>query len=292
MPARVHKAPKRKTRAKSKSVPASSAPTQSEPVLAGQTASTRIEPDHIRAAQTIYFASVLEYLEAFQVAQHLLLANRAKKGAAPLIAHYAKAAEHWLEQSDRRDLYTRALGIPGGGENAAVNEQFGVLWSRFIGAVAAVAAKGVPADLLSVQEIWQAARDLVRNLSQHIDAETLSAAQRLKRQAGEVVQFLSERETRSAFAAEDMWTLIEHVARHEWQGTSDTVTFRALATSAAIIFNWLAKNAYRLSRAFQRVAAKDLHMHPTDAELLIECSRWLALQVKPKAKRARKHPSP
>jgi hypothetical protein len=63
----------------------------------------------------------------------------------------------------------------------------------------------------------------------------------------DVIRLLSDPEIESAYGARDMWQVISQVCQLELGGARNTVRYRTLATSGAIIIAWLAKNSKKLS---------------------------------------------
>src|SRR5215813_3376578 len=99
--------------------------------------------DNIRAVQVAYSAAMLEELKVFQVVDRLtqlfqfglLTINRRTTGSN--LYKYFKEAPLRLSELDRRNLYARTIGAPGGSDGAVVNRDFNDLWLRFISRVAA-----------------------------------------------------------------------------------------------------------------------------------------------------------
>lgn len=250
-----------------------------------------LHPQHIRAAQAVYFASLFEYLTAFKVVDLLIQAYKKGKLRAldpqtlMLLQHYAEQAKSRLSEAARRDLYTQALGIPGGGDGIVPNHEFAQLWLRFIKTVAAYAkqvrselAHHKALDLLEVDAIRAAAQALAANLSAHGGGETYTAAAELHKQVTELATILSEPKLQQAYGVVDMWQLMERVAHLEWGQGADSVRYRTMASCAGVIMAWLAKNASRLGHSASKLERPNLHVHPTDAELILECQRWLEVQ--------------
>jgi hypothetical protein len=286
---------------RSKSPPAPKPkPRPASPVPAREDQLT-ILPQHIRAAQSIYFASLFEYLNVFRVLD--LVAQALKKGKLRALdedtrhrlQRYADAAPARLTEQERRNLYTQALGIPGGDAGSAPNNEFGDLWLRFISAVSACLKQKRVRELLRNKALDLALEDAVRDPARRLAANlslyggaVFLAAQELQKQITEISAILSEPKLQAAYGVDDMWQLLERVAHLEWGEGADSARYRAMASSAAVIMAWLAKNAARLWKRPSKFERPNSHLHPTDAELILECERWLDAQKPDKKSRARK----
>ena len=97
--------------------------------------------DNIHALQLLYFAAMLEDLRVFDVADRLL--ELFQSGLLPIEDHERaermfgewRDARARLSEKERRDVYARVLGVPGGEEPPAPNREFAGLWLRFLSAV-------------------------------------------------------------------------------------------------------------------------------------------------------------
>ncbi|MFA6986804.1 MAG: hypothetical protein WC213_11415, partial [Arenimonas sp.] len=138
--------------------------------------------ENLDGAQAIGFASSCEDMYMPQVVerivelfrQGLLPLGRGKAGDY-LFNYYKKAGERMTE-GERRDLYMRVLGTPGGEVSGTQpNREFKELWLRFVSAVSAFGRQlsvdrmlrsNVPVSV-SQEQVRKAGRDLAANLSLH-----------------------------------------------------------------------------------------------------------------------------
>ena len=263
-----------------------------------------IVADNIRAVQAIYSAALLEELKAFQVVDRLVA--RFQQGALPIgrgragrnLFKYWKESPSRLSETERRSLYARVLGLPGGEAEVIPNREFNDLWIRFLSSVAQLSAREKTTEsttskpeTVSAEDIKAAARDLAVNLSLHGFGFASFAATELQKQIDDVIRLLSSPEIRTAYGSRDMWQVIEQVAANELGGARSGVRYRTMLTSGATIIAWLAKNSRKLnsvtsasilstkaltgpqrSRGEVRVTT-----NPTDRDLLDACQLWLAV---------------
>src|SRR5688500_16565030 len=97
-----------------------------------------IAAENIRASGVIYAAYLMEQLGAFSVIDRIL--ELQQQGLLPLgrgkasqaLHEYFKQSAERLSETERRDLYARTLGIPGGSANVEPNRDFAALWLRFV----------------------------------------------------------------------------------------------------------------------------------------------------------------
>ncbi|HSC79576.1 MAG TPA: hypothetical protein VLC08_04420, partial [Chitinolyticbacter sp.] len=101
-----------------------------------------IVQENLHAVQAIYFSFMLEEARMFQVVerivelfrQGLLPLGRGKAG--DYLFRYYKSAGERITEAERRDLYMRAFGAPGGDPNGNMpNREFNELWLRFVSSV-------------------------------------------------------------------------------------------------------------------------------------------------------------
>src|SRR5687767_11056659 len=100
-----------------------------------------IVPENIRAVGAIYFASMVEELKFFDVADRLVelyLDGRLAIGrsdARSLLDAYWRNASATMSSAQRRDVYARAFGVRGGDDESLQNREFNDLWMRFVSSV-------------------------------------------------------------------------------------------------------------------------------------------------------------
>jgi hypothetical protein len=262
-----------------------------------------IVADNIRAVQAIYSAALLEELKAFQVVDRLV--ELFQQGALPLgrgragrnLFKYWKESASRLSESERRSLYARALGLPGGEVEVVPNREFNDLWIRFLSSVAQLVREETTewtvgkSETVSADDIKAAARDLAVNLSLHGFGWAGFAATELQKQIADITRLLSAPEIIAAYGARDMWQVIDQVAANELGGSKSSVRYRTMLVSGATIIAWLAKNPRRLNsvsgasiistKALTGSRRSRLEVraiaNPTDRDLLNACQQWLAV---------------
>ena len=261
-----------------------------------------IVADNIRAVQAIYSAALLEELKAFQVVDRLV--KLFQQGALPIgrgragrnLFKYWKESATRLSEAERRHLYARALGLPGGEAEAVPNREFNDLWIRFLSSVANLSAREettestvVKSETVSSENIKAAARELAVNLSLHGYGWVGFAATELQKQIADITRLLSTPEIVAAYGARDMWQVIDQVAANELGGARSSVRYRTMLASGATVIAWLAKNSRRLNSVAGAsiISTKALTgrsrgevrviVNPTDRDLLNACQQWLAV---------------
>jgi hypothetical protein len=228
---------------------------------------TAIVPETIRALGALYFAAQLEELRMFDVVDRLV--ERFLGGLLP-VGQSSEALREWPavrtspSLEERRDLYARAFGLPGGDPGGLPNSEFGDLWLRFLAAVAALdrspaggGTKDTPAG--DPRHATAAARALAVHLSACTGPAAMAGP--VERQTRKAIDVLSDPEIQSAYGARDVAGLIDSVALMEFGGARDSARILTEANSGVAVFAWLA----------QRSA------DPTDADLVHACEHWLAV---------------
>lgn len=265
-------------------------------------ARNEIVADNIRAAQVIYSAAMLEELKVFQVVDRLtqlfqlglLTVNRRATGSS--LYKYFKEAPLRLNETDRRNLYARTIGAPGGVEGAVVNRDFNDLWLRFVSRVSLLnRQRELEAAIADANElaVRRAARELSQNLSLHGWGMALFAAVDIQKQIAFAVKLLSDPEITSAYGTNDMWQVVDQVATMYLGGAANTNRYRTMAVTGATVISWLAANTAKLqnkntrlplikirkSASARRRQSELLKMgtKPTDSELLHACEQWLSV---------------
>ncbi|XZG68936.1 hypothetical protein ACTSKR_09740 [Chitinibacteraceae bacterium HSL-7] len=266
-----------------------------------------IVQENLHAVQAIYFSYMLEEARLFQVIerivelfrQGLLPLGRGKAG--DYLFRYYKTAGERITEAERRDLYMRAFGAPGGDPNGTMpNREFNELWLRFVSAVSNFARQISVEKLLrqnvpmavSQEQVRKAARDLAANLSLHGYGIAYFAATELQQSILEFRDVLSDAEIKGAFGARDMWQVIDQVNANYLGGARNTYRYRVQANAGAIIVRWLAKNHQRMSGRFGtdvisidaltnpqlRALGGDRPLvDPSDWDLVNACEQWLAV---------------
>ena len=263
-----------------------------------------IQRENLNAAQAIYFAYMLEEMRLPQVVERIVELFRSGllplgRGAAGdyLYNYYKKAADR-ITEGERRDLYMRLFGAPGGNPNGnEPNRDFNELWLRFVSAVSSFARQltvdrmlrtNIPVAV-SQEQVRKAGRDLAANLSLHGYGIAYFAATELQTMILEYRDKLSDPEIRGAFGARDMWQVIDQVNANYLGGTRNTHRYRTQARAGAVIIRWLANHHERLSGRFGEVislaaltnpqlrGSDQPTVAPNDWDLVQACEQWLAV---------------
>ena len=272
-----------------------------------------IVKDNLYAVQAIYFCFTLEEMRLFQVVerivelfrQGLLPLGRGKMGDY-LFGYYKRAAERFTE-SERRDLYMRLFGAPGGNPvGGEPNRDFNELWLRFVAAVSSFARqltvermlRGTVPLAVSQEQVRKAGRDLAANLSRNGFGIAYFAATELQQSVLEFRDLLQDAEVRSAFGARDMWQVIDTVNVNYLGGARNTYRYRTQSRAGAVIIRWLANNSARLAGVAGNVidisqvlnpvvraanTSTNPTVDPTDWDLVNACEQWLAVGGVPEA---------
>lgn len=263
-----------------------------------------IQHENLKAAQGIYFAYMLEEARMPQVVEKIV--DLFRSGLLPLsygkvgdylYGYYKKSSER-ITEGERRDLYMRALGAPGG--DPALNQpnrEFNELWLRFVSAVSSFGRQlsvdrmfrsHVPLSV-SQEQVRKAGRDLAASLSRSCYGIAYQFSSELKSLIIEYRDLLSDPEIRNAFGARDMWQVMDQVNINYLGGARNSHRYRTQAKAGATVIAWLMKNHLRLNNRYGDVIAvnaltnpqlrgSDRPMEdPTDWDLLQACEQWLAV---------------
>ena len=280
------------------------------PDLEAETAVDIVEAN-LHALQAIYFAGTLEEARLFAVMDKIVeLFNQgvlplSRGSGGDLIFRYWKKSNERFTEVERRNLYARSFGWPGGeAVQTAVNREFNDLWLRFISAVASFSRQLTLDDLLrsaspgavSQEQVRKAGRDLAANLSLYGYGMAYFAATELQTVIREIIAVLSDDEVKACYGARDMWQVVDQVATLELGGARNSVRYRTMAQSGAVIIRWLAKNGPRLSAVgglrlldevslrLQRNGSSKPTVDPNDQDLVDACQQWLAVTGTPEAR--------
>ncbi len=267
-------------------------------------AKVEIVAENLHALQAVYFASMLEEMRLFQVVdkllemfhQGMLPVGRGKAG--DFLYRYWKQSNDRLTEAERRNLYQRAFGFPGGDPSVPGNREFGDLWLRFVSAVSSYSRQNNLQQLLtsqipgsvSLEAVRRGGRDLATNLSLHGYGIAYFAATELQTQLTEAITLLSDSEIKSSFGAGDMFQVIDQVATLELGGARNSIRYRTLADSGAIIIRWLANarmilaksNSWKLN--LNAEGSSKPKVTPSDIDLVNACEQWLAVTGTPEQK--------
>ncbi len=276
------------------------------------TATVEIVEANIHAMQALYFAAMLEELKVFQVVTKLVeqfhygMLPLSKGVAGDTLFRYWKRGDDNFTELERRNLYVRAFGFPGGETTEIPNRECNDLWLRFVSGVSSFQRQvtienllrpggaGIP-GAVSQEQVRKSGRDLAGNLSLHGYGIAYFAATELQDQIKEIQKLLSDPEIKNAYGARDMWQVVDQVATLELGGAKNSVRYRTMAHSGAVIIRWLANRAPILaSSSLERVlkeedirsqisAKKRDMVEPTDFDLVNACEQWLAVTGTPEA---------
>jgi hypothetical protein len=265
-----------------------------------------IQKENLHAVQAIYFVYMLEEMRIFQVVERIVELFR--QGLLPLgrgiagdflFSYYRKTSER-ITETERRDLYLRLFGAPGGTPGAEPNREFNELWLRFISAVSSFARQNTVEHLLrstipsavSQEQVRKAARDLGANLSRNGYGIAYFAATELQQTILEFRDVLQDPELRAALGAKDMFQVIDTINVNYLGGARNTHRYRTQSKAGAVIIRWIANNAARLSNISGDVisleqlnnarvrAAVNGHnptVEPSDWDLINACEQWLSV---------------
>src|SRR6266487_6639257 len=200
-------------------------PVSAPPARQSEVTNGEIVSANLRALETVYFTAMLEEARLFDVVDRLV--TMFSHGMLPLGPGRAGAMlyRHWkghhsrLTTEQRRGVYARAFGLPGGDARVVSNREFNDLWMSFVSIVGMYSAElqSLPPDQRSVsaEEVLVSGRILAINLSTHGHGLAWFAAQDFKLELQQVIELLSDAELQSAFDAKDAWQVIHNVAASE-----------------------------------------------------------------------------
>jgi hypothetical protein len=257
---------------------------------------------NLRALQPVYFAAMLEEARLFDVVDHLvgmfghgLLPLGPGRAGAMLYRHW-KGHHSRFTTAQRRNVFARAFGLPGGDASVMPNREFNDLWIRFVSIVGMYSAElqSLPPGQRSVstEEVLVGGRTLAINLSTHGHSLAWFAASDFKLEIQQAIELLSDAELQNAFGAKDSWQLIRNVAAVELAARPNVPRAHTRAESGVIIIRWLANRRARLLRPRSanilrhedicegRTAAsqnKKPAVYPTDSDLVTACEQWLGV---------------
>ncbi len=266
-----------------------------------------IVKENLNAVQAIYFSYQLEEMRMYQVVERIVELFR--QGLLPLgrgrvgdylYKYYQKAAER-ITESERRDLYFRCFGAPGGNPNIGEpNRDFNELWLRFLSAVSSFARQLTVDRLLrssmpmsvSQEQVRKAGRDLGANLSRNGFGIAYNAAIEMQQSILEFRDVLTDPDLRNVFGARDMWQVIDLVNANYLGGSRNTHRFRTQSRNGAIVIRWIANHVQQLSNVAGPVLLVDQIVNPqmrsadpdhkptvdpSDWDLVNACEQWLAV---------------
>ncbi|HJQ33699.1 MAG TPA: hypothetical protein VJ866_16065 [Pyrinomonadaceae bacterium] len=269
-----------------------------------------IQADNLHAIQAIYFTAMLEELKIFDVVEKLVelfqlgMLPVGKGPAGDYLYTYWRRSADRISEVERRNLYARAFGFPGGdAAQGNPNTDFNDLWLRFVSSVSSFVRQlkvdnllraNVPVSI-SQEQVRKAGRDLAANLSLHGYGIAYFVATDLQNSVREFITLLSDPEIRAAYGARDWNQVIEQVSTLELGGARNGVRYRTMATAGAVIIRWLANRANLLAGSSfvdvvdlnvlrnppPRPSGSRATIDPTDYDLFNACEQWLAVTGTP-----------
>jgi len=270
---------------------------------------------NLRALQPIYFAAILEEARGFDVVERLV--TMFASGMLPLghertgamLYKYWKGDYKRLTTEQRRTVYARAFGMPGGDAGVMCNREFNDLWLRFASIVgmysAELQAMAPEERSVSADEVLISGRGLAINLSMYGDGLAWFAASDFKAEVQQAMELLSSAELQIAFGAKTPWEVIYNVAASELGAALNVSRAHIRAESGTIIIRWLANRRSRLLKprsanilkhediCEERTAAsqnKNPALYPTDFDLVTACEQWLGVTGMQEAELKRPQP--
>jgi hypothetical protein len=263
-----------------------------------------IVADNVRAVATLHFSAMLDGMKVYDVVDRLVAL--ALQGRLPLrgrdsadrLERYIRSASERMSDGERRGLYARTLGVPGGTADGEPNREFDGLWRRFVSAVSEFAQQrpdalspttpprpGQP-PAVGQADVRTRAKALALNLSTH--GEGLSVfARNLTAEVSQLLDLLRIPEFQEAFGVRDIWGLVQRVASQELGGSPGVVRRRTMAEQGMRIFAWLATRPPVLWTSggdaldVAVIAGQRRSTHPTstptDYDLVESCEQWLAV---------------
>lgn len=261
-----------------------------------------IAVDNLDAMQALYFSSTLEDLKLFLVMDKIVelfhqgMLPLGKGSAGNQLYGYWKKSNDRLTEVERRNLYSRAFGFPGGDASTGTpNREFLDLWYRFVSGVSEYNRQSMVEQLLrdrsplvvNAEQVRKSGRDLAANLSLYGYGVAYFAATELQTQIKEILKVLGDDEMRSAYGARDVWQVVDQVATLELGGARNGVRQRTMATAGATIIRWLARNIDKLAsighgpfldpKPNPYNPAHRPMVDPTDRDMIDACEQWLAV---------------
>ena len=277
-------------------------PVSADPARQSENTNGEIVSANLRALEAVYFAAMLEEARLFDVVDRLVamfshgILPLGPGRAGAMLYHRWKGHHSRLTTEQRRNVYARAFGLPGGDARVLSNREFNDLWMSFVSIVGMYAAElqSLPPGERSVsaEEVLVSGRNLAINLSTHGHGLAWFAAQDFKPEIQHVLELLSDAELQNVFVAKNPWQLIHNVAALELGARPNVPRGHTRAESGVIIIRWLANRRARLLRprfanilrhediCEGRTAAsqnKKATVYPTDSDLVTACEQWLGV---------------
>ena len=233
------------------------------PPLTGEDQSdVEVEPENLRVAAILFAAKCVEDMYLFRVVDRVTeiwlngaLAVGADSGGRALDQYYWDREDR-LAEVERRSLYSRVLGAPGGDVSKEIqpNTQFESLWMRFLSSLAEFDRQQRVDDILdngnggrprpvnlTGEYVRKAGRDLAANLSLYCWGGTQFAARRLNAHIATALNILKQPSIQKSYGVTNPYQVIERVASNEFGTTPNIVRFRTMADAGNKIINIVAR---------------------------------------------------
>jgi hypothetical protein len=229
------------------------------PLTGADGSDVEIEPENIRAVALVYAAVNLEEMRMFHVVDRVTeIFNNGQlpvgfdAGGRALDTYYFDREDR-LNEAERRMIYSRVLGTPGGmiSKEVQPNTQFDGLWIRFLSSLAEfdrqqrvdeiIATRTVRPQNLTGEYVRKAGRDLAANVSLYGWGGTHFAARRLNGHIATALDILNQPSIQKAYGVSNPYQLIERVAAAEFGVTPNIVRLRTMADAGNRILNIVAK---------------------------------------------------
>lgn len=265
----------------------------------------QIVRDNLLAMQGLYHTAMAEEMQLFRAAEivlehwHLGKIVVTRGTAGDRFYNYWRKSSDRFSEIERRSLYARAFGLPGGPAEGQANGEFKRLWVRFLSAVSSFARQSQVDNLLrtnvpagvSQELVRQTGRDLAANLSVRGYGGLYHSSIDLQNEVKEIFDLLNDEEVRLAYGARDPIQVIEQAVTIEGGSIVNTTQKRISANSGSIVIRWLANHADQLSsigsggilsmqtirNPLPRANGETAQKCPTDADLVNAVEQWLAV---------------
>lgn len=216
-----------------------------------------LNADNIRVTGVLYAMALFERTLIFKatdrVAETYMIGLQpfGQGAAGKALNDYYWDSEDRLNESQRRSVFSRVLGMPGGEISREVqpNKDFEALFMRFL-ATAQESVRQREVDrmfqnrrpVLSMigEQVRKAALDLAKNASLYSWGGSIYLATRLNQHLQRAIDILSMPEVLKAYAASNHWQVVERVSQQDFGGTPNYVKYGTMAQAAKSIFDILA----------------------------------------------------
>ncbi|MDQ3723608.1 MAG: hypothetical protein M3376_11245 [Actinomycetota bacterium] len=182
----------------------------------------------LEAAAALYSAATLEQLDPFALVDRLVelwmrggVPTGATTSTSRRLDRYWLHREERLSDEERRTVYERVFG-----------QEFDERWAALL---AALAQSEADADA------GARAADVRAVLNAGVDESILLAAPPLIAQLRGALEILDDPEILLAYGAQDIWQLVDTLARMQLGRDFDVVRARTMAAAGTLVVGWLAE---------------------------------------------------